>query len=199
MHLGRAKARWWLRRRAQSYMDHMVDSVCDKTSKRLKRRTGQTRSGYELKKPVQQLSDSERKELLLRLRARRQKKCQVVFFGNGTFPHHKGYAPVAKKAVVRRMCTKTTCVVVNEYLTSKMCPCGESELEDVPKELLPDSDNTNNRYRRHKDGIRSNQCCRLCEDGVYLDRDVAACVNLALCAYESLVHARRPMHLNIPS
>ena len=73
----------------------------------------------------------------------------------------------------------------------KNCPCGSSELEDIPS-----SQAEGNRLRRHKTFGQDGICCVECSLGKEnMDRDVLAVINFTLCAREASGGEERPKHL----
>ena len=76
--------------------------------------------------------------------------------------------------------------------TSKNCPCGNSQLEDVPNSQSAEG----NRLRRHKTFGQDGICCVECSLGEEnMDRDVLAVINFLLCARAALEGKERPKHL----
>ena len=121
-----------------------------------------------------------------------RKKKFVAFFGDGTFKHQKKYAPVPKKLLAKQLATKGLTIVLDEFNTSKNCPCGSSELEDVPSSQAAEG----NRLRRHKTFGQDGICCVECSLGKEnMDRDVLAVINFTLCAGAALGGEERPKHL----
>ena len=127
---------------------------------------------------------------------KQEKKVQrVAFLGDGTFKHKRGYAPVPKKKLAKVLATKGLTIMLDEYNTSKQCPCGHSELEDHPD--IPSTENY--RIRRHKTSGKSGTCCVECALGESkMDRDVLAITNFLLCAKCALDGGSRPVHLCRP-
>ena len=115
---------------------------------------------------------------------------RVAFMGDGTFGHRKGHAPVPKKKLVRSLAVRGPTVVMDEYNTSKMCPCGTSELKNVHE---------SHRLRCHKTVGLDGPCCVECSLGAEnMDRDVLAIINFLLCARCALDGKERPDHLRGP-
>ena len=118
----------------------------------------------------------------------------VAFLGDGTFGHKKGHAPVPKKQLAKVLATKGLTVMLDEFYTSKQCPCGKSELVDNTTLHLTDI-----RPRRHKTSGNDGPCCVECSLGEEkMDRDVLAIANFVLCAAAALDDKTRPIHLCRP-
>ena len=104
--------------------------------------------------------------------------------------HQKGHAPVPKKKLVRHLAVRGPTVIMDEYNTSKMCPCGTSELKNVHE---------SQRLRCHKTVGPDGPCCVECSLGAEnMDRDVLAIINFLLCARCALDGKERPDHLRGP-
>jgi hypothetical protein len=86
---------------------------------------------------------------------------RVAFLGDGTFKHKRGYAPVPKKKLAKVLATKGLTITLDEFYTSKQCPCGDSELEDHPD--IPSTEDL--RIRRHKTSGPNGKCCVECTLG----------------------------------
>lgn len=120
---------------------------------------------------------------------------RVAFLGDGTFKHKRGYAPVPKKKLAKVLATKGLTIMLDEFYTSKQCPCGDSELEDHPN--IPSTED--HRIRRHKTSGQNGKCCVECTLGESkMDRDVLAITNFLLCAKCALDGESRPIHLCRP-
>ena len=107
----------------------------------------------------------------------------------------KGFAPVPKKRLAKILATKGPTIMLDEFYTSKQCPCGTSELQDNAN--VPD--NANCRPRCHKTVGLDGPCCvecSLCAER--MDRDVLAIINFLLCLVAALTGATRPTHLCRP-
>ncbi len=109
---------------------------------------------------------------------------RTVFFGDGTFPT-RGVAPVPRKKLVHRLAVRTVTALLDEYRTSKMCPCGADELTDGEGGVTGGE-----RVRVHK--TIGGACAVLA--GVR-DRDELATVNMLLAAQSALRQMRWPLHL----
>ena len=120
---------------------------------------------------------------------------RVAFLGDGTFKHKRGYAPVPKKKLAKVLATKGLTIMLDEFYTSKQCPCGDSELEDHPD--IPSTEDL--RIRRHKTSGPNGKCCVECTLGESkMDRDVLAITNFLLCVKCALGGESRPNHLCRP-
>ena len=133
----------------------------------------------------------------------------VVFFGNGRFQaggygHALGSASliiiglrptVPKKALLKLLCTRGPTVLLDEYNTSKMCPCGKAELET--KQVTSNGDS---RVRCHKaagsgDNIPCSVAPLLDASKIPMDRDILATLNMLQCAACGVRGLPRPAHL----
>ena len=121
---------------------------------------------------------------------------RVAFMGDGTFGHHKGHAPVPKKKLAKVLATKGVTLMLDEFYTSRECPCGDSKLVDN----LQFSPNANCRPRCHETVGPGGPCCveHSLGGGQKMDRDVLAIVNFLLCASAALKGGARPRHLCRP-
>ena len=107
-----------------------------------------------------------------------------------TLPKRGGCMPVPKEKLVRSLAVRGPTVVMDEYNTSKMCPCGTSELKNVHE---------SHRLRCHKTVGLDGPCCVECSLGAEnMDRDVLAIINFLLCARCALDGKERPGHLRGP-
>ena len=82
------------------------------------------------------IDPSERQDLCAKLRVLRmnQRECisplRAIFFGDGTFSHIRGNAPMPKKKILHALAVRGNTVLIDEYKTSKQCPCGASLIDD---------------------------------------------------------------------
>ena len=159
--LAQSKIRWTRTRRTVSYISKVADRIFDRASRR-------------------------RNDIL----PKDQHQTRVAFMGDGTFGHQKGHAPVPKKKLVRSLAVRGPTVIMDEYNTSKMCPCGTSELKNVHE---------SHRLCCHKTVGLDGPCCVECSLGAEnMDRDVLAIINFLLCARCALDGKERPDHLRGP-
>ena len=125
------------------------------------------------------------------IRTRRRTQRRIIFMGDGTFSHSRKHAPVPKKQVVKTLAVRGPVVLLDEYNTSKMCPCGTSELQDKPS-----TDNDIHRLRCHKVCGQGGPCCvESVLTPAKMDRDVLATINFLLCAGCAVGGRERPEHL----
>jgi hypothetical protein len=75
---------------------------------------------------------------------------------------------------------------LEEFRTSKMCPCGLSSLTHVIGDR---------RLRCHQAG-GSDECRITCATSVLRDRDSLATLNMLQCAQSCLLGRRWPLHLS---
>lgn len=180
---------WKASRRLRSHLSRVCDRMFHRTSIKRKRQ------------PI--TPDPElRSRLRLELRRRRSERkadngmASVVFFGNGRFQAGGyGHAPVPKKALLKLLCTRGPTVLLDEYNTSKICPCGKAELET--KQVIS---NGGSRVRCHKavgggDHIPCSIAPLLDASGISFDRDILATLNMLQCAACGMRGLPRPTHL----
>ena len=180
----RAYQRWKRSRALQKHISRVADKILDRSSLRL----GRYEPGY-----TKTLSFEARQELLCRLQQLRHEKrvsghVHVVFFGDGTFGHMRGNAAVPKKDLLHELGVRGPTVLIDEYKTSKMCPCGH-ELCDGKSQH--DHNHGTGRVRVHKT-IGDDSCEVLAHRN---DRDELAAVNMLLAALHTLHDTAWPAHL----
>jgi Putative transposase DNA-binding domain len=107
---------------------------------------------------------------------------RVVFFGNALFGHGRR-GPLPRKALIRAIALLVPVVLMDEFRTSMMC-CG-CGLKLVQVE-----------------GSRVYQCVSRTPEGEnlscsvrFIDRDINAAVNIAMCGIRMLLGLDRPQHL----
>jgi hypothetical protein len=61
-------------------------------------------------------------KLANKLAKKKKSENKIVFFGDGTFGHSKGCAPVPKKKIVHQLATRVLTSMLAEYGTSQYCP-----------------------------------------------------------------------------
>ena len=174
--------RWKCTKTLESFLCRLADRLADRSSLRMKRVIARC-SGP--------LPEPERQTLLQKLRDRQRERKdarRTVFFGDGTFAcTMRGNPSIPKKKLLKRLAVRTVTVLLDEYRTSKQCPCGFGELTDGPKTEV------GRRVRVHKtDGVVCNLLAQV------NDRDEVATVNMLLAAQSVLRHTSWPMHLCRP-
>ena len=98
----------------------------------------------------------------------------------------RGNPSIPKKKLLKRLAVRTVTVLLDEYRTSKWCPCGADELVDSSVA----SNNDGKRVRVHKtDGGVCSLLMRV------NDRDETAVVNMALGVQSSIRQRSWPEHL----
>ena len=172
--VARSAARWQQKRCLTRFIGRLCDRLFDRTS---------TRPG----KNIPSLDESTREEYRARLmEMRRQQKetPTVVFFGDASYgPTMRGHNAIPKKGILRELCHRGLTVLLDEFRTSKMCPCGHDELKTM-----------GDRLRAHKsDGAACSLLAQLGEKAC--DRDALASLNMVSCALCSLDGRGRPGHL----
>lgn len=173
----RSSHRWKQKRSMMRFISRLCDRLFNRTSLRV----GKSQEAHE---PI---DETKRKELHARLNAlkeRRRSMPTVVFFGDGSFgPTMRGHNSIPKKAILRELCHRGVTVLLDEYKTSKVCPCGQDELIT-----------TTGRLRAHKsDGAICSLINNLSNEAN--DRDALASLNMISCALCALNGRDRPHHL----
>jgi hypothetical protein len=168
---GRSAVRWQQKRQLAKFIGRLCDRMFDRTSARVSRNHSP-------------LDVTAREELRSRLRSQLRERRTIVFFGDATYgPTMRGHGAIPKKGILRELCHRGLTVLLDEYNTSKMCPCGHDELKT-----------TSGRLRVHKnDGAACSLLSRLEEDAC--DRDALASLNMVNCAMCALGGKKRPDHL----
>lgn len=122
----------------------------------------------------------------------KDKRKNVVLFGNGSFKAKKGHASCPRKVLVRSLASRVLIGILDEYRTSKRCPggCG-GDMEDIKEK----------RMRRCTTDLYDS-CCDLSSDSdeddennFCCDRDRSATINFCRIGYESLINRTWPEHL----
>ena len=169
---GRSAARWMHKRKMMGFISRICDRLFVRTTLRAN------------KSDVKKLSDEERNASLQRLhklrKERREQKPTIVFFGDGGFgPTTRGHNAIPKKKILKELCHRGLTLLLDEFKTSKMCPCGQDELKT-----------TTQRFRGHKtDGSE----CHFLKLGN--DRDTLATMCLIDCSLCACAGKKRPAHL----
>ena len=120
---------------------------------------------------------------------------RIIALGDGMFG---GGFP--KKTFARELAMRGPTLIISEFNTSKMCPCGMCELEDVPDAGRPQPLDASRRPRHHIGHRGSiNLCCAIqpfAELGRETDRNELACMNILRCMASGLApRSSRPSHL----
>lgn len=139
------------------------------------------------------LTSEERQDLLKRLhdaRVTRKEACgtHVVFFGDGTFGHMKGNAPVPKKKLLHQLAVRGLTILIDEYNTSKFCPCGRELMTNPFSKKATET----KRVRVHK--TAGDDSCAILK--YKEDRDELATINMLLSALSVLNGKGWPRHLS---
>ena len=106
----------------------------------------------------------------------------VVAWGNGSFgPTSRGHASAPNKALRTMLSRHVAVVLVDEYLTSKRCPCCETTVTGLRTE----------HYRKRHTVLRCDTC-----DGLW-GRDMAASANIAAVLFHQMItgDGSRPAYL----
>ena len=116
-------------------------------------------------------------------------KRRIVFFGDGQFKCTlRGNPSIPKKRLLKLMAVRGLTVLLDEYNTSKMCPCGHAELVNLK------TTTNGKRVRVHKtDGGVCSVLKRVD------DRDETANIQQLLASGTAMTHTPWPSHLLRPS
>ena len=205
---------WKAGSRLLSYLSRLCDRMFDRGS--LKYRTWMNRErDPETLKSLKKILRTKKKQ-------RRSGPDTVVFFGDGTFkPGGFGHAPIPKKNILKLLCTRGQTVLLDEFRTSKTCPCGNAELDTSSNNFssctvceecndqtglepkTKPSERTHCRIRCHKtfltDGSATTLPCNvfkmLDKKNIPPDRDVMAVINMLRCGHNAIRGLSRPVHL----
>lgn len=135
--------RWKCTKTLESFLCRVADRMADRSTLRYKRVVER-----------QSIADDEREALRLKLIQKRRLAREVdarrtVFVGDGTFKcTMRGNPSMPKKKLLKRLAVRTVTVLIDEFRTSKQCPCGGGELRDGS------TTNDGKRVRVHKtDGV----------------------------------------------
>jgi hypothetical protein len=181
--VGRVLCNWKHRRRLQSFLDRVADMAFDRQTCRPSR----VSRGYHALENA-----TNRDELLAQLRiARAQKRGEkrVVFFGDGTFASsRRGCPSIPKKRLLKQLGTRGLTFLLDEYNTSKCCPCGQDELKDAGSSH--EEGRECERVRVHKTCGGACGVLQRCRD-----RDALATLNMLQAAVAAVQHHSWPEHL----
>ena len=198
----RRNHRWKAQRALHSYLARLCDRLFDRTS---------TLYGRQARSSAASMSTQERAELRRKLketmlrRKERGKAKTVVFFGDGTFSAGgRGHASTPKKKILTLLCTRGSTVLLDEYRTSKICPCGLRLDDDRQTTKAHNASKGRIRLRCHKTtgSTESSPVFTSCsvldalyERGLPADRDILAVINMLKCGLSALQGCARPVHL----
>jgi len=183
-HTHRVLCNWKYQRKLQSFLDRVADIAFGRQTCRLPR----VSKGYHA---LGQTPDRE--ELVARLRAERVRRREdprkrVVFFGDGTFSSTlRGFPSIPKKRLLKQMAVRGLTFLLDEYNTSKCCPCGQDELKDGSSH---DEAQEYERVRVHKTCGGTCAVLQRCRD-----RDALATLNMLQAAVAAVQHHSWPEHL----
>ena len=173
----RSTMKWSQRRSLSRFIGRLCDKLLDRTSTRMVKNDP----------PIDPAKRDELRIKLRKLREDRRNMPTVVFFGDGTFgPTMRGHNAIPKKGILRELCHRGVTILLDEFYTSAMCPCGQDKLKT-----------TGGRLRAHKsDGSTCSLLSRLAQQ--QCDRDALASLNMLSCALCALEGRERPIHLCRP-
>ena len=185
--LDRSKINWWHCRRSTSFIARTADRIFDRETLR----AGRAAKSFPAPKRADSALRSAMRMRVESLRAARSGEKTVVFFGDGTFScTSKGHISIPKKSIIKALSTRGLTFLLDEYNTSKQCPCGTSLLKDQ------EPSSSGSRLRCHETTGPGSTCCVLNAIGSSnMDRDTLATNNLVQCAVCALMGLKRPRHL----
>ena len=168
--------RWKCARKLQSFLSRVADSAFARQSLRPKRQPAPSGATIE--------------ELRERRRERRAAPSRrAVFFGDGRFSSSmRGNPSMPKKKLLKYLAVRGLTLLLDEYRTSKCCPCGGDALKDLTQAF-----DGGKRVRVHQTGGGVCDVLR-CVD----DRDELATINMLLAAQAAVQHRAWPTHLLRP-
>ena len=192
----RSHRKWYSYRKRHSTYSRWADILFDRDTKHEQRAMHAEDNVSEKGKIPRwakgELTEEKREQIRQRLRdrmrrARESPRYRVVFFGDGSFSSSlRGSAPIPKKEFLRLLGPRGPTVLLDEFRTSKMCPCGQDTLKNA--NCLPGC-----RLRCHT-AIATD--CPLGSIGCQgQDRDVLATLNMLHCAQNALKGQMRPSFL----
>ena len=126
------------------------------------------------------------KAALEKKRSERLGRKHIVLFGDGMFQHQKGHIPIPKKTIVKALAVRGLTFLVDEFNTSKMCPCGQCALCDD----ITTSEGA--RLRCHEANGPESCCVRDAIGQSNMERDMLAVINICHCGACGLQKKDRP-------
>ena len=184
MTVKRSLFRWNSGRELKRFLSRIADRLADRGTDRPIRRLS--------REPTTMPNDIDtlRTELAARRKWKREENPRrIVFFGDGTFSSSmRGNPSMPKKKLLKLLATRTTTILIDEYLTSKMCPCGQDKLKDDTFNKT-----ASKRVRVHE---TSGGVCDVLKQ--VNDRDETAAINMALAGLTATRHGNWPTHLCRP-
>ena len=188
INVARSKMNWTQTRRNMSHIARIADLLFERNTIRVERAT---KSIKKTERATTAMRNTYRAKIneIKHARAASHDKV-VVFFGDGAFKSaYKGHISIPKKKILKELASRGLTILLDEYNTSKMCPCGTSALQNK---------NTSKgcRLRCHTTDGSDNKCCIENTLGAEnMDRDVLAVLNLTMCTQHALLGLPRPTHL----
>ena len=98
----------------------------------------------------------------------------------------RGAPSIPKKKLLKQMAVRGVTFLIDEYNTSKRCPCGQDELRDLSTSHIE----ARERVRVHKTDGGTCGVLHRCRD-----RDALATLNMLQAAVAALRHESWPEHL----
>lgn len=131
----------------------------------------------------------------------REGRTRVVVFGDGSFPAaHRRHQAVPRKSLLRMLADRSVVLLLDEYNTSKLCPCCGEELRDVEGGAKGKKGERGERLRICKSTDRGGKhaCDLFRAHPRGLDRDELACCNFARCTIDLVTTQKRTQWLERP-
>ena len=164
-HIGRRLRRWVANRRRLSAFSKWMDRLFDRETVRSRKQKLILQQVNPEVDTVDTRAERLRRRKILRSG---QRRIRVPFFGDGSFSScAKGSCPVSKKTMLKLMAARGPGAHIDEYKTSKMCPCGTSTLRD-------DESCNHSRFRCHETLSTASECPLGRPNGERFDRDEMA-------------------------
>ena len=159
--VARSAARWQQKRCLSRFIGRLCDRLFDRTSTRPNKNATASDAATRV----------EQRQRLMELRQRRQQMPTVVFFGDATYgPTMRGHNAIPKKGILRELCHRGLTFLLDEYRTSKMCPCGQHD------ELKTMAEDNSVRLTQKSDGATCSLLTRLGDKSC--DHDALASLNM---------------------
>ena len=108
----------------------------------------------------------------------------IVFFGDGNWKQCKGSPPVPRKPLIKRLAARTITVMMDEYRTSKMCPCHGCNAQLINQNSLGTC-RVRVCTRLNSSGDGTSGCIVNRVGGI--DRDVAGGLSILVCGKDELL------------
>ena len=179
--IDRKKARFTFFRARQREIDRMAKDLAGRdVTCRKEKKTSENDDGQQSQGPVHREASREK---IKDQDSRKREFKRIVFFGKAEFGSGSR-GPCPRKALIRALALRAPVILIDEYNTSKCCCCcGEKLKQSVGSRVFRCENQT---------GVV--QSCSV----NFINRDVNAAVNIALCGSMQLLGRPRPQHLCRP-